>query len=302
MKPYLTPEEREKKLDRLAEKAHTEALVLGESVEGRPIRACKLPCKQKPEGAVLLCGNIHGVELIASHTALGFMEALVEGRFAALTERADVFFLPCINPDGYAKTWEAEGVGELGDLRANKNGVDLNRNFPKPEPQTSFKWIEFSGSDDPKSSFYRGTGPFSEPETKAVEELLAREKLAGSISLHSFMGTVIPPRVTEKADFETYKRLARAFASGQAKIRYRRVASRTFDVFTGEMEDHQHHVYGTWAVTVEIFPVLASYRQHLSAPSLFWRFNPREPERWYANDFGGIAAYFLEVLNQRRTS
>jgi hypothetical protein len=293
--PYLTPEQREARLDELARRAGIEPEVLGTSVEGRPIRCVKLPCKRSPEAAVLLCGNIHGVELIASHTALAFLEALIDDRFPELRDRLDVFVLPCINVDGFARTWDQGGEGELIELRANAHGVDLNRNFPRPTDQPPSR-IKFAGTDHPGTSFYRGTHPLSEPETAAVESLLAREKLLASISLHSFMGTVIPPRVLSEDDFEGYRRLAAALAKGQKKTRYWRLAHRTFDVFTGEMEDHQHHVHGTWAVCMEIFPLVSSFMQHAFAPSLFWRFNPRDPSRWYDNDLPGIAAYYRSAL------
>jgi hypothetical protein len=297
--PYLTPEEREARLDELARRARLEVEELGSSVEGRPIRCVKLPCTRQPRGAVLLAGNIHGVELIASHTALAFLEALIDGGFAELRDELDVFVLPCINPDGYARTWKQDGAGELVELRANARGVDLNRNFPRPTSEPPSK-IAFAGTDQPGTSFYRGTHPFSEPETAAVEKLLVREKLIASISLHSFMGTVIPPRVLSESDFEGYRALAAALARGQRKTRYWRLANRTFDVFTGEMEDHQHHVHRTWAVCVEIFPVLASFLQHPLAPSLFWRFNPRHPQRWYDNDLPGLAAYYRAALQLER--
>jgi hypothetical protein len=248
---------------------------------------------------VLLCGNIHGVELIASHTALAFLEALIEDRLPEVRARLDVHVLPCINVDGYARTWKQDGVGELIELRANANGVDLNRNFPRPTDRPPSK-IAFAGTDRPGTSFYRGTHPFSEPETQAVEKLLGRQKLLASISLHSFMGTVIPPCVETEEDYEGYRRLAAALARAQQRTRYWRLANRTFDVFTGEMEDHQHHVHQTWAVCVEIFPVMSSFLQHPIAPSLFWRFNPRDPQRWYDNDLAGLAGYYLCALGMKR--
>src|SRR5262245_53038926 len=65
--PYLTPEQRELRLDELGRRARCEVETIGHSVEGRPIRCVKLMCKGSAAGTVLLCGNIHGVELIASH-------------------------------------------------------------------------------------------------------------------------------------------------------------------------------------------------------------------------------------------
>jgi hypothetical protein len=75
------------------------------------------------------------------------------------------------------------------------------------------------------------------------------------------------------------------------------LASRLFDTFTGEMEDFQDHVHRSWAVCVETFPVGRSLRQHLRAPSLFWRFNPRDPGPWVDNDVPGIAAYLHAALD-----
>ena len=43
----------------------------------------------------------------------------------------------------------------------------------------------------------------------------------------------------------------------------------------------------------------ASLRQHLRAPSLFWRFNPREPAAWVDSDVGGLAAFFHAALDLR---
>lgn len=57
-----------------------------------------------------------------------------------------------------------------------------------------------------------------------------------------------------------------------------------------------HHVHGAWAVCVETFSILASYRQYLRAPSVFWRFNPRDPAPWVENDVAGLCAYFDAAL------
>jgi hypothetical protein len=109
-------------------------------------------------------------------------------------------------------------------------------------------------------------------------------------SLHSFMGRLILPCTRSPSDHKGYAQLTAAFRRAQAHARYPTLASRRFDVFTGELEDHVHHVHDAWALCVETFSVRASLRQHLRAPSPFWRFNPRDAARWVENDAAGVLA------------
>ncbi|MDY0002921.1 MAG: M14 family metallopeptidase [Polyangia bacterium] len=310
--PYPSPEVREERLDQAAGAVGAEVRVIGESVEGRPIRAARIPRKatkaEEPSHPgecprLLVCGNIHGLEWISSLASLGFVAAMERPRPAlrALMERAEIWVVPCVNPDGYARVWEREGEGKLHELRSNARGVDLNRNYPLPAPQPWYAiktggWM--TGSTDPTSPFFRGAGPLSEPETRAMATLFEEVPFAASVSLHSTMGALLSAHVERKDHLSGYGRLCRAFGEAQKVSRYRWVASRRLDWFTGEQEDHQHHRYGTWAICVEMFPIMESLRQHLRAPSLFWRFNPREPRKWLENDIPGMVAYFHAALDE----
>lgn len=292
--PYPSPEDRDAELDALCQRVGAEIVSYGESVEGRPLRAARLPRAGAPR--VVVCANIHGVEFVGNRVALGFLASLPG---SGLAERAEVWVLPCLNPDGYARTWAQGGVGGVGELRTNARGVDLNRNFPLPwgaRPSI----LPATGSPRPGAATFRGAAPLSEPETRDLVALLGRIDAHASASLHSFMGTVIPPRVLHEEDRAAYLALARSFAGGQRGARYRRLSSAVFDAFTGELEDYQHHVLRTWAVCVEVFPVLASFRQHLWAPSTFWRFNPRDPEPWVRSDVPGLHALLTAALDRPR--
>ena len=79
-----------------------------------------------------------------------------------------------------------------------------------------------------------------------------------------------------------------------------RLAFPPLDVFTGEMEDYQHHVAQCWSVCLEIFTLLASARQRRPAPGVFWRFNPTDPAPWVAQDVPGIAAVLRAGLDMPR--
>ncbi|TMK56497.1 MAG: murein peptide amidase A [Actinobacteria bacterium] len=77
--------------------------------------------------------------------------------------------VPTINPDGVA-----------AGTRGNAHGVDLNRNFP-------FRWRPLDGGE------YSGTGPLSEPESRAAYRLILREKPDVTIWFHQPFGLVDRP-------------------------------------------------------------------------------------------------------------
>jgi hypothetical protein len=299
--PYPDPEGRERELEALAAVVGRrypglELVDYGASVEGRPLRAIRIPRQTRggaPEASprVLVCANTHGPEFIGNRVCMGLVRALGSAGSVVepLLDEAELWLAPCLNPDGYARTYACAGVGELASLRHNHHGVDLNRNWPLPPGERRLP-LPGAGSPDPGDATYRGPEPLSEPETASLDALLTAQTFHASVNLHSFMGTMFPARVREPEAFARYRVLCRALRSAQPHARYRRVASRRFDTFTGEQEDHQHHHHRCWAVCVESFPVRASLAQHLRAPSLFWRFNPREPERWVANDVPGVVA------------
>lgn len=295
--PYPTPEERDAEVDDLAARLGGELVVYGESRERRPLRAVRIPSPAAAAPRVLCSANIHGVEFIAGRVAIGLLHRLTDPDPAllALHRRAELWVIPSLNPDGYARTCAAAGRGRLAELRANAAGVDLNRNFPRPGGAPPSR-LPGAGSDRPGDATYRGPHPLSEPETAALDALFTARGFHASANLHSFMGTAIPARVTDRRAYATYKHLCRAFARAQPHTRYLHLANRIFDTFTGEQEDHQHHAHATWAACIEVFPILASYRQHWRPPSIFWRFNPHDPDRWVANDVPGVVAFLTAAL------
>lgn len=296
--PYPSPEARATEVAALAARVGGELVDYGVSVEGRPLVAVRVPSTLSDPPRLLCSANIHGVEWIAGRVAIGVLAALADGdpRAASLRDRAELWVIPCLNPDGYARTFAADGRGALPTLRHNARGVDLNRNFPRPYGAPPSR-LPGAGSDTPGHATYRGPHALSEPETAALDRLFAAHPFLASANLHSFMGTLIPARVTDRPSYAAYKSLCRAFRAGQRR-RYLRLANRLFDTWTGEQEDHQHHAHRTWAVCVETFTICATFRQHLRAPSTFWRFNPRDPRPWVDNDVPGVLSYFAAALQR----
>jgi len=302
MAAYLDEERREARLDALARAAGAAVVDLGASHEGRAIRAAVVPCTGDADApSVVVNGTLHGVEWIGGLCALGVLEAIADPDHP-LRQRAHVVVVPCLNPDGAAKTERARGADTLKALRTNANGVDLNRNFPRPNREERDEWapsrmpLAVSGSTDSSRATYRGPRPFSEPEARVVDALLAAKRPHAVVSFHSFMGTLIPPKVTTWREARAYRRLCWAFRGGQRRFFAPTVMFAPVDVFTGELEDHAHHVHGAWSLTVEAFPLWRSLAQHLTAPSLFARFNPRDPVPVVDDAVGGTVAFLLAAL------
>lgn len=260
--------------------------VYGRSVEGRELIAVELP----GDGPlVLVTAGIHGLEFIGVHTALEVLRA-------GPLEGARLLVCPVLNPDAYAST-----EGGLR-RRTNSRGVDLNRNFPLPYgTRPSRLGFVGAGSDRPGDATYRGAGPRSEPETAALAALIEARRPHASANLHSFLGTLFCARVWHAADWFGYRQLTRAFRVGQGNAgRYRRIGTPVFDVFTGELEDWQHHSQRCWAVCVECFSLTESLGQQLRAPDPFWRFNPRDPEPVALRDAAGVRAMLTASLALER--
>ena len=262
----------------------------------------ELKSRQPTDKALLWCANIHGVEFIGAEMTLAALaNASTTGSIVdALLSRASLWLVPCLNPDGYERTWRQQGTGVLAALRKMLEGVDLNRNFPKPG-NAKRVWPTFNGwrtgSDDPSNAFYRGVEPFSEPETCVVRTLSDTVKFHAGLNSHSTMGTVILPCLRRPQMSRRYGQLVRSFRRAQPRCRYLRMSARWLDTFTGEQEDWQHHELDMWSVCVEHYPIWTQWRRFMGQTPLFTRFNPANITDWTDNDVPGVIAYFHQTLD-----
>ena len=135
-------------------------MLLGHSVQGRPIRAVELgdPGAQRK---VLVVGCVHGNE------TAGITVAHAVDR--AKPRRLDVWVVDDLNPDGVA-----------AHTRQNAHGVDLNRNFP-------WRWRPLGRRGDQQ---YSGQVPLSEPESRIAHSLILRLRPAVAVWFHQPLGLV----------------------------------------------------------------------------------------------------------------
>ena len=116
----------------------------GVSRGGRPLTVVRLGAR-RPTHRLVVIGVIHGNE----REGLRVVSRL---KTLPLPAGLAVWLVPTMNPDGVA-----------ADARVNAGGVDLNRNFRRA-------WVRANQG----TSRYSGPRAASEPETRAVEALLAR--------------------------------------------------------------------------------------------------------------------------------
>jgi hypothetical protein len=151
-----------------ASNGRAQVMVVGVSIEGRPIRALRIGDPTRPARAsILVTGTQHAREWASPMVTMGFADALVrqaatDARVAAILTVTDVYVIPVVNVDGYVASHNG-----LRMQRKNMNprcGVDLNRNFD----------VAFGAGlapDGCDQENFPGAAAFSEPETRAVKAL-----------------------------------------------------------------------------------------------------------------------------------
>jgi hypothetical protein len=173
-------------------------VTVGKTLRGVPINAVKVTANANKiedgkRPATIYLGGQHAREWITPEMTRRLMHHVIDNygtdpELTQLVNTTEVWFLPVVNPDGYDFTftegnrlWRKNLRDNNGDGRITSgDGVDLNRNFGE-------KWgYDNEGSSpDPASETYRGTGPASEPETRALTSLFKRVGFEFLVNYHS---------------------------------------------------------------------------------------------------------------------
>jgi len=219
---YYTIEEINTKMDELATNYPNickPKLSIGTTFEGKPIYSFKIsdnPNEDEPEPVVYYDAAHHGNEKIATAVTINYMMWLCEqygsnDEVTYLVNTREIYFVPVVNVDGYIKGTRKnrnivfDAACEEGEEGVEGYiGVDLNRNYP-----TNYG-NNLGSSLDTCAYNFRGSGAFSERETRAVRDFIKKIKPKCAFSTHSAGGFVLmPSKLSEiPPEFNLYADLA----------------------------------------------------------------------------------------------
>lgn len=172
------------------------------SIEGNPIYYLKIsdnPNVDENEPEVMYSALHHAREPESLSQLIFYMWYLLENyntnlTVKALVDNTEMFFIPCVNPDGYIFNESNDPQGG-GMWRKNRRdnldgefGVDLNRNY-------GFNWGYDSIGSSPETiaGNYRGTSAFSEPETEAMKKFSESHNFRLALNYHTYGNLHIYP-------------------------------------------------------------------------------------------------------------
>ncbi|MDN3248149.1 M14 family metallopeptidase [Streptomyces sp. ZSW22] len=247
----------------------TKVVSIGKTVNGKDTLALKLTkhadrTRDGSKPAVLYMSNQHAREWITPEMTRRLMHHYLDNyekdrRIRKLVDSTELWFLLSANPDGYDYTFEdtdnrlwrknlrdVNGDGTIG----TGDGVDLNRNF-------AYKWgyDDEGSSPNPTSQTYRGAGPNSEPETKALDAFQKRVGFAYGINYHSAAELLLYgvgwQVATHTPDDVLYEALA-GTPENSAIPGYRPQVSSELYTTNGEADGHAANVNGMAMFTPEM--------------------------------------------------
>jgi len=256
---------------------------IGQSSQGRELFEMEISTHVSdgthPPG-VLFEGGTHGLEHLSVEMPLAIMGWLLDGygtdpTITRLVQTRAIFLVFEVNPDGAA--FDISG-GRFHEWRKNRQpapggriGTDLNRNYDDHWGCCGLV------SAVPQSSYYRGSAPFSAPETTAMRDFVdslvfeGRQEIRSAISFHTsgrlilwpygYTRTAIPGDMTAP-DHAILVALARHMASLDG---YAAEQASSLYVDSGTARDWFYGKEGIFAFTVELgtgtyqrSPVIAS--------------------------------------------
>jgi len=266
---YKPLEQIDAKLNQLAADRPDLASIVqaGSSIENRPIRGLRISGPGTGKPAVLYNGTQHAREWITPMVCMWIADRLVYGyesdpRIRSLLDRLEFYVFPVINPDGYVYSWTTNRNWRK-NRRDNPNttcdGVDLNRNW-------GLGWGGGGSSGSPCSDTYRGTAPFSEPETQGLRDFFSNHpQIVATIDFHSYSQLILWPwGYTSELppDNDVFLELGAGMHDAIHAVHgmaydYGPIYSTIYQASGGSV-DWCYGAQGVWAFTIELRPASAA--------------------------------------------
>jgi hypothetical protein len=244
---------------------------IGKSYQGRDIWAVKISDNvnvDEPEPEVLFDGGHHSDEHMGVEMTLKIMHWLVDGygkdpRITGAVDMHEIWIVFNMNPDG--SEFDISG-GHFHFWRKNRQptpgttsiGTDLNRNY-------GYRWGGGGRtSTNPQAITYRGTGPFSTPEDRAMRDFLAsrvvngRQQVRAAITFHEsgrlvmwpygYTLTDVPADMTVQ-DHTALRAIGKKMAQSNG---YRPEQASDLYISSGTTRDYLYGMYRVFSYTFEM--------------------------------------------------
>jgi len=263
---FKTLAEIEAEMDRLAATYPllcSPKFAVGTTIQGRSIwgmRISTTPGVHDPAKAVAWYDALHHArEPMSGESLLLFADEVLstygtDSTSTRLVETRNLMFVPCVNPDGYEYNRQTNPGGG-GFWRKNRRnngdgtfGVDLNRNY---DWEWGAQWQGSSGNTN--SETYRGTAPFSEPETQTLVNTMATMPPGMSMSSHTYSDLMLYPwgyNTIVTPDDAIYRQYGSSFTEENGWPRG--TIWQVLYIANGGSVDYHYGEYGTLAFTPEI--------------------------------------------------
>jgi carboxypeptidase T len=238
---------------------------IGRSVENRPIGALRIGERRGSTRKVLFLGCHHAREWVAVEVPYRLAEYLVnhasQNPVQQWLTQGEIWVAPMVNPDGHEHCRTQDRLWRK-NRRRNPDGsvgVDPNRNY-------GYMWGTLNVSTSshvPSDETYVGPHAFSEPETRAVRDLIARELFRGVITYHSFSQLLLYPwgytskPITAPADRDQMVEFANQMQQlirGVHDVTYTPQQSSQLYPTAGDTTDWTYGIYQIPSLTIELRP------------------------------------------------
>jgi hypothetical protein len=174
-----------------------------ETYEGRYLQWIKIsdnPNVSEGEPQILYTALHHAREPASLQQLIYFMWYLLENydsndSIKQIIDNSELFFVPCVNPDGYIfnEIIEPNGGGMWRKNTRDSHGVDNNRNYSYIDENGNEVWNTSGTSSNPYGNTYAGDGPFSESENRAIRYFVESNNFKIALNNHTYGNLLLYP-------------------------------------------------------------------------------------------------------------